>query len=87
MDFFRKKEDVFHQGDVIRFKNSVDTSYHYAIIANLPGNIVTYKDDDGPVVATPVDNYATVILNNENPFYAGDIYRTGESIQEVVGTF
>ncbi len=80
----RKATDQFKKGDVIRFKNSVDTYYHYAIIAKLPGNVITWNDDDERVIATPVDKYAAVILNDYGCLHVGDTYRTEENIHKLI---
>jgi len=85
MEFFRKNEQVeFHQGDVVHFKNSVDTSYHYAIIVKLPSNLVSRYDDDERGIANSVEKYTTIILNDENPFYAGESYQMAGSIDKLI---
>lgn len=78
-----KKGDV-KKGDVVRFKDSWDTSYHYALIAKLPSDMTARYDDDETVIVTPVDKYAAIILNDYGCLHAGDTYRTAKNIHKLI---
>lgn len=69
----RKAKDQFKKGDVIRFKDRGDTSYHYAIIADTSN---TWRKEIMDEFGLCLD-YSIIILNDYEHLCAGVTYRSG----------